>query len=122
METITVDKAALLDTLRTNRSNHKAEYDKAVAAYTKRFVEEAKRFADEAVRRASNKMGFAQFQWLPVPEEHTDDFDRAIQMLEWSVSETVELSEYDFQSYVQNNWRWASSFASNTSSYTVGSR
>jgi hypothetical protein len=120
MDTITVSKADLIETLKKNRAEHKALYDKAVTAYTRRFVDEAKRFAEESVRRAANGMAFAHFQWLPVPEEHTEDFDRALDMLAWDINDTVELSTYEFQQYVQNNWKWGQSFTSNTTSYIAG--
>lgn len=117
MDKITVSKGDLVATLKTNRANHKAEYDKAVEVYKERFVDMAKKFATDAVYRAANGIKFEGFGWLPVPEEHTDDFDRALQMLEWDLGETVELSTYEFAQYVQNDWGWAKSFASNTSSY-----
>ena len=118
MNTITVDKDELRLALIKNREDHKAIYDKAVIAYKEKFVKEAQRFAEDAVRRAQGgRIDFALFRGLPVPEEHTEDFDRAIQMLEWEINDTVELEETDFRQYVQNNWRWAASFASNTSSY-----
>ena len=118
MNTITVDKDELRLTLIKNRDEHKAIYDKAVIAYKEKFVRAAKRFAEDAVERAATgNFVFAQFGWLPVPEEHTEDFDRAIQMLEWEIGDTVELEETDFRQYVQNNWRWAASFASNSTSY-----
>jgi hypothetical protein len=54
------------------------------------------------------------------PEEHTEDFDRAIEMLQWEVGDEVTLSEHDFATLVQNQWGWARSFASNTTSYVGG--
>ena len=122
MDTITVGKAELLETLRVNRDNHKAEYDKAVEVYTERFVQNAKDYAKDAVKRAARGEKFASLAWLPVPEEHTEDFDRAIQMLEWHQGETIELSTYDFAQYVQGDWGWAKSFTTNTLSYSSQKR
>lgn len=120
MDSITVNKQNLIETLKTNRDEHQAIYAKAVLAYKARYVEEAKRFADEAVRSAAIGARFVAFNYPPVPEEHTDDFDRAIQMLEWDLSDTVDLSTHEFAQYVQNNWGWAKTFTSNTVSYTGG--
>ena len=118
MRNITVHKADLITTLRTNRDAHRAEYEKAVEVYKTRFVEEARRFAAEAVARAARSLPFMDFVWLPVPEEHTDDYDRVIALMEWEIADDVELSEQDFRCYVLNEWGWAQSFASNTRSYS----
>jgi hypothetical protein len=120
MKNITVRKDALLEQLRANRAAHRAEYDRAVEIYKLRFVEEATRFAEEAVRCAAAGIWFKDFVWLPVPEEHTDDYDRVISLMEWEIADEVELSESDFRCYVLNEWGWMSSFASNTRSYTGG--
>lgn len=120
MRNITVDKASLLDTLRANRDAHRAEYDKAVEVYKRRFVEEAEKFAAEALRRVTQGLPFNDFMWLPVPEEHTDDYDRVIALMEWELADTVELSESDFRCYVLNEWGWMTSFTANTSLYTGG--
>jgi len=119
-ENITVNKAALIAKITEERDQHKALYDKAVIAYTAQFVEAAQRFAEEAVERAKSGRVFANFTWLPVPEEHTEDFDRAIEMLQWEVGDEVTLSEHDFATLVQNQWGWARSFTANSISYTTG--
>ena len=116
MDKITVSKTDLLDTLRTNRADHKAEYDTAVEVYRERFVAEAKAFAKQATKAAAAGEDFDSFPYLPIPEEHTEDFDRAIAMLEWDQADTVELTRHEFSQYVQNNW----DFAAITISYSAG--
>jgi hypothetical protein len=117
---ITVNKLDLIMKIQEERDKHKAIYDEAVGVYRARFIEEATRFAEDSLVKAARGEKFAQFMWLPVPEEHTEDFDRAIEMLRWEVAEEVTLSEHDFATLVQNQWGWAKSFASNTTSYTPG--
>jgi hypothetical protein len=118
-ENITVNKLDLILKIQAERDKHKALYDEAVIVYKQEFTMAARKFADEAVARAGRGQGFVQFGWLPVPEEHTEDFDRAIEMLQWEVNDEVVLSEHDFATLVQNQWGWARAFASNTASYTV---
>ena len=118
MDSVTVNKADLIAKITEERDKHKALYDEAVIVYTERFVAEAQRYAEEAIKRAARKQGFRQYTWLPVPEEHTEDFDRALQMLEWELSDTVTLDESDFRTLVQNQWGWMRNFTANTTSYT----
>ena len=54
---------------------------------------------------------------LPRPEVHTEDYDRAISMIEWHIGDTVELEEYQFAELVMDQWNWNKSFFSNTTSY-----
>jgi hypothetical protein len=119
---IKVNKADLIAKIIEERAKHKDIYDEAVIAYTEQFVANAKKFAEDAVARAATGKGFVQMQWLPVPEEHTDDFDRAIEMLQWEVEDEVTLDETDFTQLVQNKWHWARAFATSTMSYTGSGR
>lgn len=116
MQNITVDKADLIAKITANRDEHKALYDEAVIVYRQRAISEIEKVLAEAKRGDKIRHAFA----MPVPEEHTEDFDRALEMLEWDQGDTVELSEYEFQNLVQNEWGWAKNFASNTTSYTAG--
>jgi hypothetical protein len=56
---------------------------------------------------------------LPVPEEHTKDYDRAIRFISLDTREEIKLSEADAKSYVEDMWGWTASYLSNTSSYFV---
>jgi hypothetical protein len=56
---------------------------------------------------------------LPVPEVHTDDYDRILRMLKMHTEPTIELTEEAAMHLVDDQWGWSKSFASNTSSYLV---
>lgn len=118
MDTVKVNKAQLIAKITEERDKHKALYDEAVEVYKERFVAEAQRYAEEAVKRAARGKAFTMFNWLPVPEEHTEDFDRALQMLEWELGDEVVLDESDFRTLVQNQWGWMRNFTASTMSYT----
>lgn len=117
MEKITVGKIRLMQTLLTNRDKHQAAYDEAVVAYRVRAIEEMERNL-LAAQRGDEVVLYVR---IPVPEIHTDDYNRAIDMLKWETSDTVSLSEHDFAELVQNEWGWARSFATNTVSYAARS-
>jgi len=109
---ITVDKAKLIETLTANRDAHRNEYDKAVVAYRERHLHEAEQLVQDArlgvIRRSIT---------IPVPEEHTEDYDRAIDMLTWAETDVIELSQQEFATLVRNQWGWLATFTANTSSY-----
>lgn len=113
MDTVDVDKANLIATIRDNRDRHRSIFEKAQEVYREKMIEELDRALDDA----KNGRKIVRFINLPEPEDHTSDFDTALQMLEWEVGDTIELSRRDFQRYVLNQWEWAAGFAANTESY-----
>lgn len=118
MHNITVHKNELISKLIENRDQHKEEYDAAIVLYKKQFVAESAKYAQEVAAAAEQDgVQFPVFKYLPLPEEHTDDYNRVIALMEWEVDSQVELSESDFRQYVLNDWSWSHSFAANTRSY-----
>ena len=118
METVSVKRDELLETVKKNRDNHRTVFKKAQAAYRKRMIQEldlmlADAKAGRHIRRAV---------LIPEPEDHTRDYDRIVRMLEMSVDNVLELSEYDFSRYAMDQWEWAGTFASNTLSYVQRER
>jgi hypothetical protein len=117
MRTITVSKEDLIATLRENRDSHRDIFIAAQQAYRDKMIEELDRALAEARTGGQIRRDFT----LPVPEDHTEDFNTAIAMLEWHQAKTVELEQYEFQQYVENEWGWQKSWAANTAAYVVGS-
>ena len=115
MENISVDKDQLIKTLKKNRKKHVKIFLRAQIAYRQQVVD----WLDRSLDDAKNGREFQTFITLPKPENHTADFDTAIEMLEWDKGPEVVLSQRDFQRFVQNQWEWRASFAANTESYSA---
>lgn len=47
---------------------------------------------------------------LPVPQDHTKDYDVAIQMADWEVGDNVELKQSDLQCFIMDDWEWKGDF------------
>jgi rubrerythrin len=114
MRTITVKTDDLVATLIANREKHRDTFEKALDAFKAKSIEVL--FEQiEAIRKGGLPDRYLR---LPVPEEHTADYDRAISMLAWHTEDTIELTETEFTQYVQDDWGWRQSFITNTASYT----
>jgi hypothetical protein len=113
MQEITVDKGDLIAKLQANRDEHRSMFLKAQEKYREAMIVELDRALQEARDGHPIRRAFA----LPVPEDHTSEFDTAIEMLQWETGGEVQLDQHDFQRYVQNRWQWAASFAANSLSY-----
>lgn len=111
MDKITVKTAELLEKITTNRDAHRALFLKAQEGYRKDVIAELDRMLSDA--RAGKEICRAIN--LPVPEDHTDDYDCVITMLKMSTSPIVEVSQSDFKMYVMDDWSWKQhSFATNS--------
>lgn len=116
MQTVKVKRADLLEILTKNRQSHRGEFETAQAVYRQRMIE----LLDQRLADAKAGRAIKRYIELPEPEEHTEDYDRVIKMLEMSVDDIIEITQDQFSVYVMNNWRWSDSFASNTRSYASG--
>src|SRR4051812_3191998 len=113
MQEITVEKAALIEKIQANRDEHRSMFIKAQERYRDAMIVELDRALQEARDGRKIRRAFT----LPVPEDHTEEFNTAIEMLQWEEGNSVVLDHRDFQRYVQNRWEWAASFAASTASY-----
>jgi uncharacterized protein YbgA (DUF1722 family) len=112
MKTVKVDKDKLLTTLKANREKHVAEYDEALENYKAAAVEVLAKRLKEA-RKGNILLHFD----LPDPRKFEEDYDQAIEMVEWSLDDEIELMEQDFKAFVLNKWAWEQLFAGTTSIY-----
>jgi hypothetical protein len=116
MSVITVKKDELLETLRKNRETHAGEYKEARAGYEKEFIAELKKH----LALAESGKDFIMVVTLSIPEDHTGDYDKVIRMLEWSVNDTVFVTEREFSQYVLDEWNWTHHTKAVNSAYVVG--
>lgn len=110
---IVVKKTELLATLQTNREEHARMYQEAI----EKFRERAMAWFNEQVDALKAGKDPERNLPLPRPEEHTDDYDRAIEMMTWDTGEDVKLDDFQFDQFVRNQWGWHRSFITNTTSY-----
>lgn len=115
MRKITVDKEQLLETLKANKREHRETYAEACRAYSKEMAERTTKLAE--LFKQGEMPSLTKVFDAPRPEQFLDDYDRAIQMLEWHQDDEVTLDEDEFRRYVQNEWGWRQRFAANTASY-----
>ena len=146
-DTVVVQKDALLATLKTNRDTHQAIYDAACVGYWqeaskvlvvkegefneavsiigKQFTEQKEKIGTAIEAKDRNKipayfsvgLKFGTTWPLTYPVNHLEDYDRVINMMEFSVADKVRLSATDFDAYVRNNWKWKDEFVTSNQAY-----
>ena len=112
---VTINKADLADVLTQNRNSHRKKFLAAQEVYRATVIELLdQRLADA---RAGKKIDLA-FR-LPVPEDHTADYNRELRMLEMEITNTVTLKDWEFKQLVMDQWDWTPAFAATTAVYAV---
>lgn len=114
MNKITVRKAELVSVLTENRNNHRAVVEDAWTGYRKEAINTLEAQLDRARKGLKRNLYIS----LACPSDHTEDYDRALQMLKMDVSDEVTLTEAEFANYVQDNWGWSGQWATTNASYT----
>lgn len=109
----TVSKTSLIETLKKNKTEHTDAYQKAIIKYRDKALE----WFTQNIEIVRNGGQIEHYLRIPVPEEHTEDFDRAIEGLEWHSGDEINLTESQFEQLVRNKWGWHNTFTANTSSY-----
>lgn len=115
-----VKKADLIETLKANRKAHVEAFEAVWAAFQRKAAKQAERMLAE-IQSARQGDHIRLHLSLEVPENHEDDFTRAIQMLEWEVGDEVMLTEYEFAQFVQDDWGWKQQFRTTGMEYIADS-
>lgn len=141
--TVTVDRQKLIETLKSNREKHSNSFREAISGYKHLAMERLVKLRERAKANVDDnfddiKIKIERFNpneesllsdtvtlvnsmnfHLEVPQNHTKSYDVAIQMAEWEVNPTVELTQSQFQCFVLDDWDWKKKFESLSKSYSV---
>lgn len=118
MNVVTVSREELLSRLKTNKENHTRLYKEAVAGWRQLVVTEMQKNLLSAKDGDDVKLNIN----LQPPQDHTEDYDNIIAMVEMSVDQTIQLESHDFQAYVLDKWQWAKQAALLNSTYAASAQ
>lgn len=109
-----INKEKLKAEVKANRDDHRELFEEALEG----FREKAIANLEARIQEIRDGGQISLYLDLQQPEDHTDDYDRVLEMLEFEVEETVTLTEQEFAQYVQDNWGWKNAFAATYTSNT----
>lgn len=138
---VQVNRVKLLETLRANKEQHIKDYNDAMAGYKSQLLTRI----DEAFARAKEKIDYQYTRFktkisnltdedilkqsdsfvifdeisvdMKVPRCYDKEYESAIDLAEWDVNETLELSYAEFVCFVKDEWDWKSDFNETLSFY-----
>lgn len=112
---VTIKKDELLTVLADNRDRHRDKFLAAQEAYRAKVIE----ILDARLADAREGREIDMHFKMPVPQDHTSDYDTEIRMLEMEVSDEVTLRDHEFEQLVMDNWSWTPAFAATNAVYAV---
>jgi hypothetical protein len=110
-----ISKVELLDVIKGNKDKHRDIFLKAIIGYR----EEALRLLEKMIEKLKSGKTIDQFINLPVPVDHTPEYNRAIKMIEMDVRGEIELEEEEFAQFVMDDWQWKREWIGTVSNYTA---
>jgi hypothetical protein len=105
--------SSLIDRLKKNRAEHRKIFEEALVGYRNRVIEELDRRLKDA--KAGRKIDTRIY--LTEPEDHTREYDRAIDMLEMHTEPEIELTREEFVRLARDEWEWMDQFIATSSTY-----
>lgn len=102
MKKVVVKRDKLQKIVQKNRDEHRDKFLKAQEGYREMVIEELDQMLSDARTGKPLRVSIN----MPAPQDHTDDYDTILNMLEYSVDENLELEYQEFRQYVENDWHW----------------
>ena|SRR6059036_2156870 len=115
MRDVTVKKDELLEKLELNKDNHRAKFLEAQKVYREQYINELERMLKDARRGDKIRREIT----LPMPVDHTSDYNAIIEMIKRHVEDTIVLQEEDVRKYIMDQWNWMNAFTATTEFYAV---
>jgi hypothetical protein len=113
LKSVRVSKDFLLQKLETNKVEHEKTYYEILDARHTKVIETLK---GEMKKVKADKM-YQPVLYVPLPENHVKDYERAITILNASLDTEFELTSSEFDQYVNDDWQWKSGFVTVSGCY-----
>lgn len=115
-KSINISRAVLLDALRKNLAVHAVEYAEALTDYKEHIAYKLHLALDKAHTGTAAEVATLTVQFNP-PQDHRTAYQDAIEMLEYSADDIINLDQESFKAYVKNEWSWTQGFKLMAASY-----
>jgi hypothetical protein len=109
-----IKKQDLLEVIKKNRDNHRSIFLKACEGFQKEML---KRLAQKMKVIRAGKLVDSHVG-LPIPEDHTSDYNRVLKMIELDTRDTLQLTEMEFTQFVMDDWAWKHQWVTTNANYT----
>lgn len=126
------ERGKLLDRIKENRAKHVEAYEEAWKGYLIEVQEQLDKIVKDARIEAKKFKDFSgDIGKMPEdvmmhfgvvaqpPQSHADEYDRVIDMLDFTHEENVILNQQEFNQYVRDEWAWSRMFNETAGAYSA---
>lgn len=114
---LTFEKSTIIERLGVNRTKHLERFEKAWSSYTKKQIETLEKTIEELRNLKPGNAGLQDRILLPVPDDHTEDYDLAIEMLNLATNAEVTMSAQQYERFMLDRWDWKHQFETTNAFY-----
>lgn len=108
-------KSDILTRIKANRDEHRQIFLEAQEGYRKEVI----KIFEERLAAAREKKRITHTIVLQEPMDMTKEYDRAIEMLELTTTDEIELGPEEFANFVQDDWHWQDQFLASNAVYSA---
>ena len=105
MSRINVKRKDLIEVLKANRDTHASEYEEAYLGYKQLCVEALQAKLEQINANDEFDMYFNDL--MSAPENHVEDYQDVIEMLELSEDDKLSIGMDEYKKYYKNDWSWS---------------
>lgn len=113
LQQVRVSKKFLLEKLHENREAHRKTFEEALEGWHQEIL---KVLEAQIERVKADKRHNPQWN-VPMPQDHTREYDKVIDLIEASLDDEFELAMIEFNCYVRDDWGWKADFLYTASNY-----
>ena len=114
-DTVVMNREKLIAKLAENKAKHREAFDLALEGYREKNIQLLEEHLDR-LRKGSKE---AVFVHLPLPEDHTADYDALIDALSVQSFDQVALPMEDWRCYYRDEWVWKRNWTTSNSDYVA---
>lgn len=110
-----MDRQRVLEIVEANRATHRGLYEKAMEGYKIEVIV----FLTERLEQIKNNDPKQVTLNLPLPEDHTEDYDEIIGMLEANWADEILLDHHAYRTYILDKWGWSAGWSTSNAGYVT---
>lgn len=111
--TIKLKPSELVELVKANQSKFIENYKIALEGY----FEELNTYANALKKCAKDKVIPSKLYPPQIPQDHIDDYDTVVSMIDADKSDLIEITQHDYQKYVLDRWDWKDMWELSNSKY-----
>jgi len=112
--TVTCKTREVLTAIKKNREQHAKIVEEARVGY----IEKAKEALVKKLDKLKSGKMVQMYIGLGLPEDHSEEYDTVIKMLEMHTGDTIELSANEVRQFIEDKWQWRDNFLRNNAVYS----